>query len=215
MMLQANTPHKPRLLVLDEDRIILQSLGQFLRREGYEVHTTDDPAAAQSLLEAHPIEVLLADINMAGIEPGAGLASAENVPSPLPLRMLTVFAAAFTTAMSTTPLPVRSSAAIAPGPGGCPPEPPKEANTRWFPAGAITIGLEYRDLDPQSLHDLYKDNPDYLKEMLEKAPEGGFTDEEVELGRRVGWRVIGLGPRILRVETAAMVLAVIFSGPEA
>ena len=36
-MLQANTPTKPRLLILDEDRIILQSLSQFLRREGYEI----------------------------------------------------------------------------------------------------------------------------------------------------------------------------------
>src|SRR2546427_532473 len=69
-MLQANTPNKPRLLVLDEDRIILQSLGQFLRREGYEVRTSDDPADAQTQLEAQPIEVLLADINMPGIKPG-------------------------------------------------------------------------------------------------------------------------------------------------
>ena len=49
-----------------------------------------------------------------------------------------------------------------------PPEPPKEANTRWFPAGAITIGLECRDLDPQSLHELYKDNPDHLKELQDQ-----------------------------------------------
>src|SRR5947208_10582554 len=69
-MLQANTPHKPRLLVLDEDRIILQSLGQFLRREGYDVRTSDDPADAQTQLEAHPIELLLADITMPGIKPG-------------------------------------------------------------------------------------------------------------------------------------------------
>src|SRR5437868_598547 len=69
-MLQANTSHKPRLLVLDEDRIILQSLGQFLRREGYDVRTSDDPADAQTQLEAHPIELLLADINMPGIKPG-------------------------------------------------------------------------------------------------------------------------------------------------
>ena len=34
---------KPRLLILDEDRIILQSLSQFLRREGYEVSTADRP----------------------------------------------------------------------------------------------------------------------------------------------------------------------------
>ncbi len=42
-MLQANATPVARLLVLDEDRIILQSLSQFLRREGYDVRTSDDP----------------------------------------------------------------------------------------------------------------------------------------------------------------------------
>jgi 16S rRNA (uracil1498-N3)-methyltransferase len=39
------------------------------------------------------------------------------------------------------------------------------------------------------------------------GPEGGFTDEEVESARAAGWNAAGLGPRILRVETAALVLA--------
>jgi 16S rRNA (uracil1498-N3)-methyltransferase len=39
------------------------------------------------------------------------------------------------------------------------------------------------------------------------GPEGGFTDEEVDRARSAGWQVIVLGPRILRVETAALVLA--------
>jgi len=69
MMLQANTPHKPRLLILDEDRIILQSLGQFLRREGYDVKTTDRAEETVSQLENGQIELLLADINMPGIKP--------------------------------------------------------------------------------------------------------------------------------------------------
>lgn len=68
-MLQANTPPKPRLLILDEDRIILQSLGQFLRRDGYEVRTTDRPEDALAILEAGQTELLLADINMPGIKP--------------------------------------------------------------------------------------------------------------------------------------------------
>lgn len=40
------------------------------------------------------------------------------------------------------------------------------------------------------------------------GPEGGFTDEEVELARQAGWGTVDLGPRILRVETAAMAMAV-------
>jgi len=69
-MLQPNTPSKPRLLILDEDRIIRQSLAQFLRREGYEVRTTDRPDEAVSILEAAHVELMLADINTPGVKPG-------------------------------------------------------------------------------------------------------------------------------------------------
>ncbi|MEZ0266364.1 MAG: sigma-54-dependent transcriptional regulator, partial [Phycisphaerae bacterium] len=68
-MLQAHTPPKPRLLVLDEDRIILQSLSQFLAREGYEVHTTADAEDALAQLEGGAFELLLADVNMPGVKP--------------------------------------------------------------------------------------------------------------------------------------------------
>jgi len=42
--------------------------------------------------------------------------------------------------------------------------------------------------------------------FLAVGPEGGFTDEEVSLAVAAGWRTIDLGPRILRVETAALML---------
>ncbi len=42
------------------------------------------------------------------------------------------------------------------------------------------------------------------------GPEGGFTDDEVALAVASGWRALDLGPRILRVETAALALAVRF-----
>jgi 16S rRNA (uracil1498-N3)-methyltransferase len=37
------------------------------------------------------------------------------------------------------------------------------------------------------------------------GPEGGYTDAEVECARGVGARVVTLGPRVLRAETAALV----------
>jgi 16S rRNA (uracil1498-N3)-methyltransferase len=37
------------------------------------------------------------------------------------------------------------------------------------------------------------------------GPEGGFSEEEVESARAQGFSSVGLGPRILRVETAALV----------
>jgi 16S rRNA (uracil1498-N3)-methyltransferase len=39
------------------------------------------------------------------------------------------------------------------------------------------------------------------------GPEGGFTEEELALAQEEGWQKVSLGPRILRVETAALVLA--------
>jgi 16S rRNA (uracil1498-N3)-methyltransferase len=39
------------------------------------------------------------------------------------------------------------------------------------------------------------------------GPEGGFTDREISLAQNHGWEAINLGARILRVETAAILLA--------
>ena len=36
------------------------------------------------------------------------------------------------------------------------------------------------------------------------GPEGGFTEEEANLAQEQGVRLVTLGPRILRAETAAM-----------
>ena len=68
-MLQANTPTQPRLLILDEDRIILSSLSQFLRREGYDAKTADHAADAMGIMDNGQIELLLVDVNMPGIKP--------------------------------------------------------------------------------------------------------------------------------------------------
>jgi len=39
------------------------------------------------------------------------------------------------------------------------------------------------------------------------GPEGGFTEDELSTAVEQGWQPIGLGPRVLRVETAAIALA--------
>jgi 16S rRNA (uracil1498-N3)-methyltransferase len=41
------------------------------------------------------------------------------------------------------------------------------------------------------------------------GPEGGFTDAEVTLARERGWQLVDLGPRMLRIETAAIAMAVL------
>jgi 16S rRNA (uracil1498-N3)-methyltransferase len=51
--------------------------------------------------------------------------------------------------------------------------------------------------------------------FLAVGPEGGFTNEEVALALKAGWHSVDLGKRVLRIETAALLLAAmatIFSG---
>jgi 16S rRNA (uracil1498-N3)-methyltransferase len=43
------------------------------------------------------------------------------------------------------------------------------------------------------------------------GPEGGFTEGEILAGRDAGWESVSLGPRILRVETAAIALSALFA----
>ena len=44
------------------------------------------------------------------------------------------------------------------------------------------------------------------------GPEGGFGDGELEAALTAGWEAVSLGPRILRIETAAIALAARFAG---
>ena len=43
--------------------------------------------------------------------------------------------------------------------------------------------------------------------LLAIGPEGGWTDQEIEQFASAKWQILGLGPRILRMETAAIALA--------
>jgi 16S rRNA (uracil1498-N3)-methyltransferase len=43
------------------------------------------------------------------------------------------------------------------------------------------------------------------------GPEGGFTEHEISLALSHGWRAVSLGPRLLRIETAAIALAARFA----
>jgi len=42
---------------------------------------------------------------------------------------------------------------------------------------------------------------------LAVGPEGGWADDELSLARAAGWHAVSLGARILRIETACLVLA--------
>jgi hypothetical protein len=64
---------------------------------------------------------------------------------------------------------------------GIPPQPPVAENTRYFAAGNLSLGVEYRDIDPEGLVATYRGNPTHLSELLKRSPDGGVTDEGVSL----------------------------------
>jgi hypothetical protein len=61
------------------------------------------------------------------------------------------------------------------------PQPPVPANNHLVPAGAVTFGVEYRDVDPESLRATYAGDAAQLAELEARSPEGGFSDAGVSI----------------------------------
>ncbi|MFM2093656.1 MAG: Ribosomal small subunit methyltransferase [Planctomycetota bacterium] len=81
-------------------------------------------------------------------------------------------------------------------------------SARWIAhPGAPTIDLNAMVLPSQHA----AGSSSKRESFLAIGPEGGFTDEEVQLALQAGWRQVGLGRRILRIETAAVALASLFA----
>ncbi len=61
---QAPRTAKPRLLLVDDDKLILDSLSEFLQLEDYEVDSADSVDAAVTHLERNSYSVVVTDVNM-------------------------------------------------------------------------------------------------------------------------------------------------------
>ena len=65
------SPETPRILVVDDEKVIRDILSDFLTLEGYHVETAEDGAAALAELRLHSYHVVLSDLkmpNMGGLE---------------------------------------------------------------------------------------------------------------------------------------------------
>ena len=58
------TDQAQRILVVDDDRIILESLREFLHLAGYEADSAAGFSEALALLDRHPYGVVITDVNM-------------------------------------------------------------------------------------------------------------------------------------------------------
>ena len=70
---------------------------------------------------------------------------------------------------------------------------------------ADTLGLLFAiGAEKTPASSLRQGNPDVSRVIAMIGPEGGFSPEEVEFAQRHGFLAVGLGPRVLRTETAAL-----------
>lgn len=75
-----------------------------------------------------------------------------------------------------------------------------DSTTRWIahPSAVETARADHGNIDHLSA--------DLGNRAIAVGPEGGFTDDEVELAAKAGWTPVSLGRRTLRIETAAVAI---------
>ena len=77
--------------------------------------------------------------------------------------------------------------------------------TRSFVEGELPVMFAERDGEPLSAVAADHATPEQVTALI--GSEGGWTDDEINQARDAGWRIITMGGRILRAETAAIVCA--------
>jgi 16S rRNA (uracil1498-N3)-methyltransferase len=84
------------------------------------------------------------------------------------------------------------------------------APARWADWCILQTGRRFI-AHPDGTGDWKDDSPGAV--IVAVGPEGGFTEAEVAVAEAAGWERLSLGPRILRVETAALAVAMLFGRP--
>ena len=70
---------KARIAILDDEQRMVDIIGMVLRREGWEVVTYTDPAAALAGIEKQPCDLLITDLRMPGLDGVEVLARAREI----------------------------------------------------------------------------------------------------------------------------------------
>lgn len=80
------------ILILDDEPKMIELLRRSLAREGYSVATESDPVAALERLKQHPVEALITDLKMPGMDGLEVLRRAKSIRPDCEVIVMTAFA---------------------------------------------------------------------------------------------------------------------------
>ncbi len=79
-----------RILLVDNDELVLEAIAARLEGEGYEVHAVVNAMQALAIFRRHDIDFVIADINMPGLD-GIGLSEDLRAFSEVPILLITAY----------------------------------------------------------------------------------------------------------------------------
>ena len=94
-----------RMIVVDDEEVVLLSVRKALRRDGYQIETANDASAALAMLETSTFDVMITDLMMPGMD---GMQLLEHVKDHFP-EMRVVMITGYAT-MSTAMKAIRQGA---------------------------------------------------------------------------------------------------------
>jgi len=83
----ATAPNRPRILLVDDEEAILNSLRRLFRQDGYEIDAMTQPMQALSLVTSNSYELVISDMRMPEMD-GASFLQAVATYSPHTMRLL-------------------------------------------------------------------------------------------------------------------------------
>ena len=81
----------PRVLVVDDDRTQRSLLRRFLTSDGYDIELAEDGAAALDIVQSTPIDVVVTDMRMPGMNGRELLRRLQELDASLPVIVMTAF----------------------------------------------------------------------------------------------------------------------------
>ena len=87
-----NSDHKPKILVVDDDRVVLRAVREILTRAGNHVIAIDDAVEGLAASKDPSIDVCVIDIKMPNLSGMDLLKSIKSVREDVEVVMMTAFA---------------------------------------------------------------------------------------------------------------------------